>query len=55
MNINKNIKADLLLLTTAIIWGFAFVAQRTGMDHIGPFLFNGVRFALGGTSLLPFY
>lgn len=46
-------KADLLLLITAIIWGFAFVAQRMGMDHMGPFTFNALRFTLGGLSLLP--
>lgn len=51
----KSIKADILLFITATIWGLAFVAQRTGMAHIGPFLFNGVRFALGGTSLLPIF
>ncbi len=43
----------MLLLLTAIIWGFAFVAQRAGMEHVGPFTFNGVRFALGSLSLLP--
>jgi len=47
------LKADFLLLLTAAIWGFAFVAQRVGMEHIGPFLFNGIRFALGSLSLLP--
>ena len=47
------LKADTLLLLTAAIWGFAFVAQRVGMEHIGPFLFNGIRFALGALSLLP--
>jgi drug/metabolite transporter (DMT)-like permease len=36
-----------LLLLTAILWGFAFVAQRMGMEFIGPFLFNGIRFLLG--------
>ena len=36
-----------------MIWGFAFVAQRSGMEYIGPFTFNTVRFALGGTSLIP--
>lgn len=46
-------KADLLLLLTAAIWGFAFVAQRVGMDHMGPFTFNAVRFSLGAVSLLP--
>jgi drug/metabolite transporter (DMT)-like permease len=46
-------RADALLLLTAVIWGFAFVAQRIGMDYVGPFLFNGVRFALGALVLLP--
>ena len=27
------------LLLAAIIWGFAFVAQTVGMDHVGPFTF----------------
>ncbi len=48
------IRADFLLLLTALIWGFAFVAQRAGMEHVGPFFFNGVRFALGCLPLLPF-
>jgi len=47
------LKSDGLLLSAAIIWGFAFVAQRVGMVYIGPFLFNGVRFALGCLVLLP--
>lgn len=47
------IKADILLLITATIWGFAFVAQRIGMDYVGPFTFNGIRFALGSLSLIP--
>ncbi|MCK4757176.1 MAG: DMT family transporter, partial [Thermoplasmata archaeon] len=46
-------RADALLLLTAGIWGFAFVAQRVGMDYIGPFAFNGIRFALGGLALVP--
>jgi drug/metabolite transporter (DMT)-like permease len=43
-----------LLLAAAAIWGFAFVAQRAGMDHVGPFFFNGVRFLLGALALVPF-
>lgn len=49
----RTIKADALLLITATIWGFAFVAQRVGMDHVGPFTFNAVRFALGSLALVP--
>jgi drug/metabolite transporter (DMT)-like permease len=44
---------DSLLLLTAVIWGLAFVAQRAGMDFIGPLTYNAVRFALGAVSLLP--
>ena len=42
-----------MLLLTAAIWGFAFVAQRLGMDHVGPFTYSGVRFALGALPLAP--
>ncbi len=41
------------LLATAVIWGFALVAQRTASFHLGPFLFNGIRFLLGAAVLLP--
>ena len=50
---SSSLASDLLLLLTAAIWGFAFVAQRLGMDHVGPFTYNGLRFALGCLSLLP--
>jgi drug/metabolite transporter (DMT)-like permease len=52
--ITQTIKSDALLLLIAIIWGFAFVAQRIGMDYVGPFTFNGIRFALGSLILIPF-
>lgn len=35
------------------MWGLAFVAQRVGSDHVGPFTFTGVRFGLGALVLLP--
>ncbi len=44
---------DSLLLLTAAIWGFAFVAQRVGMEHVGPFTYNAVRFGIGAVVLLP--
>ncbi|WP_319587793.1 DMT family transporter [uncultured Desulfobulbus sp.] len=46
-------QADLLLLLVALIWGLGFVAQRVGMEHLGPYAFNGIRFLLGGLCLLP--
>ena len=42
-----------LLVLAAVIWGFAFVAQRAAMEHVGPFTFNGVRFVLGALVLTP--
>jgi len=46
-------RSNMMLLMAAAIWGLGFVAQRLGMDHMGPFTFNGLRFLLGAFSLLP--
>lgn len=43
----------LSLLLTALIWGFAFVAQVQGMDLMSPMFFNATRFTLGALSLVP--
>lgn len=45
--------SDSLLLVTAIIWGIAFVFQRLGMEHVGPFTFSAARFTLGVAVLIP--
>ena len=51
---NKNeVKGNVLLFITAVVWGFAFVAQRVGAQIIGSFSFNSIRFALGATALIP--
>lgn len=50
---NKKIKNDLMLFMAALIWGAAFVAQRAGMEYIGPFTFNGVRSFVGALVLIP--
>ncbi|OQY40028.1 MAG: hypothetical protein B6229_02430, partial [Spirochaetaceae bacterium 4572_7] len=52
MNI-KTIRSDIMLLLTATIWGFAFVTQIQGMEFIGPYLYNGIRFAIGSVVLIP--
>lgn len=49
----KRILANLTLLLTAMIWGFAFVAQKSASSYIGPFTFNGTRFLLGSITLIP--
>lgn len=46
-------KSIILLFLTAIIWGFAFVAQKVGAQYVGAFTFNGIRFILGALSLFP--
>lgn len=46
-------KYRLLLLLAALIWGVAFVAQVMGMDSVGPYTFNGVRFIIGSVALFP--
>lgn len=42
-----------MLFLAALIWGTAFVAQRKGMDHLGPMTFTGLRFFLGAVVLIP--
>lgn len=49
----NSFKSTLLLIMTAMIWGFAFVAQLESADKIGSFTFNGIRFLLGSLSLIP--
>lgn len=49
----KQMKNNVMLLLTALIWGCAFVAQSVGMDYVGPFTFNCVRSVLGGIVLIP--
>lgn len=48
----KKLKGNLLILT-AFIWGSSFVAQKSGMELIGPMAFNGIRTLIGGTVLIP--
>ncbi|HEY8574849.1 MAG TPA: DMT family transporter [Devosia sp.] len=47
------IVAALMLLICTMLWGFAFVAQKTAMDSMGPLTFMGVRYLLGGFCVLP--
>lgn len=49
---SRRLRANLLLLLCAAIWGFAFVAQSVGA-HIGAFTFTATRFAMGALVLLP--
>lgn len=45
--------ADILLLLVALIWGFAFVAQKTALLYIGPFAFMASRFSISFLLTLP--
>ena len=49
----KRLGSSLLLLLTAVIWGSAFVAQRSGMDSVGPFTFLAARSVLTVAALSP--
>ena len=52
---NSELKGNLLLMLTALIWGCAFVAQSVSMDYIGPFTFQSVRSLLGAAVLVPVF
>lgn len=47
------VTADLLMLLTAAIWGFGFIAQKEAMDAVGPLTFNAVRFGIGALAIAP--
>lgn len=49
----RQLRGSLMLFTTALIWGTAFVAQKSGMDAMPPVAFNGIRTVIGGIALLP--
>ncbi len=53
MEKKTNGKGIAFLIITAVVWGFAFVAQSVGSEYVNSFVFNGIRFALGGLSLIP--
>ncbi len=48
---NNAVKSTFFLFVTAIIWGSAFVAQRAGMEDIGPFYFSALRMLIGAGAL----
>ena len=50
----KKIISFSCLIVCTLIWGTTFIAQDTGMDNIGPFTFNSVRFLVGFLAVLPF-
>ncbi|MEM9029994.1 MAG: DMT family transporter [Pseudomonadota bacterium] len=45
--------ANLLLVAIALIWGLAFIYQKTAMAHVGPLLFVAIRSAIACVVLLP--
>lgn len=49
----SNLKKNLLLVLTAMIWGTGFVSQSIGTDYVGPFTFLAMRSYIGGIALLP--
>ena len=50
---SKHIFSNICLIVASLIWGTAFVAQTTGMDHIGPLTFTNIRFLIGGLIVFP--
>lgn len=50
---SDQLKGSAILLFASIIWGSAFVFQQMGMEHLGPFSFNGLRYFIGAAALLP--
>lgn len=52
MKMKNKLRGSIALVSATVIWGSAFIAQRVGMDHIGPFTFLAVRNALAVPFLM---
>jgi len=50
----SRLRANLILMLAAMIWGSAFVAQQVGTGTLGTISFTGARFLVGGLVVLPF-
>ncbi len=50
----NRLRADLLLLLNAIIWGTSFVAQKSANDFLGPISFIAARYLVSAALLAPF-
>lgn len=50
---NKKMRANLLLLLAAMLWGASFVSQVSGMEHVGPITFQGIRLMCAAIVLVP--
>lgn len=49
----NSLRGTILLLITACIWGSGLIAQKVGMFHMGPLLFNGTRMLIASFVLMP--
>lgn len=45
--------ATLIMLIATMVWGFAFIAQKSAMESMGPLTFLASRYLLGGIIILP--
>lgn len=50
---NKKLRGSIILILATVIWGSTFIAQRVGMDQMGPFTFQAIRCFLAVLALVP--
>ena len=50
---SKQLLSTICLVLAALIWGTAFVAQKTGMEYVGPLTFTNIRFIIGSILVAP--
>lgn len=48
----NQLKGNIMLLLTAMVWGMGFVAQKAG-TVLEPFTYSGIRMLIGGIVLIP--
>ena len=50
---DKRLRGSIFLLVASIFWGSAFIAQDAGLEHLGPYAINSMRFLLGALFMIP--
>ena len=53
LKMKHSAKGNAFLLMAALVWGFSLVAQKAGLNYLGPFTFTAIRCTLGGIVMLP--
>ena len=53
IRVSTELRHLIYLVIAAVIWGLTFVAQKAGMETMGPLAYNAMRFGIGAVAITP--